>query len=143
MGRCSLQACDPLCPAVCSDAHFHRKVLWGSLLAMVDATSDWWPLIRFINASRVLMPVSGGHSTTIVVLAGSGCSVSVRSSGPTCMGVPFVSAYVLCVGSCPIFMVLSRWRTMMGLGCRWSTIVSCSGDHLRTGNLSNWYTPLT
>ena len=92
MGRCSLQACDPLCPAVCSEAHFHGKVLCGSLLAMVEATSDWCPLIPFINASRVLMPVSGAHSTTSVVLARSGCSVSVRSSSPTCIGVPFVSA---------------------------------------------------
>ena len=82
----------PTLPCGVSEAHFHRKVLCGSLLAMVDATSDRWPFIRFINASRVLMPVSDGHSTTTVVWAGSGCSVSVRSSGPTCMVVSFVSA---------------------------------------------------
>ena len=41
MGMRSFHVCEPLCPAVCSEAHFHLNVFSGSLLAIVEATSDW------------------------------------------------------------------------------------------------------
>ena len=55
-------AWEPLCPAVCSEAHFHLNVFSGSLLAIVEATLDWWPLMRFMNAPRVRIPVAGADS---------------------------------------------------------------------------------
>ena len=41
----SFHVCDPLCPAACSDAHFHLKALFGSLLATVDATSEYYDVL--------------------------------------------------------------------------------------------------
>ena len=120
IGMRSFHACDPPWLIVYLDVHFHLNVLFGSLLATVDATSNRWPLMCFRNASRVLMLVSGGHLMISVVIVGyGGFNVSFLSCGPTSIGVPLLGQT-----SCALVHVLVVWCCLSG-GLLW--VMAASG----------------